>query len=165
MVEWEMKDFSGEDQNFVVERSSDKEEFEEIGEAERVINVGNLNHFEYYDKKPKKGRSFYRVKLIDTTGTFVVSNTVEILLDDGIAGVLIYPNPFKNHLFLEILDDTQEAVRVDIISTNGVVLKSFDVGQETFREEIDLSFLPKGLYILVVNISGEPPKTLRVVKT
>ena len=165
LIEWDLNGFSQDDQSFVVERSADKEEFEKIGEVERIFTGGTTNHYEYFDKTPKKGRSFYRVKWMNSNDSFIVSNTEEVLLDEGISGIMVYPNPVEKTLFLEILDDISEKVSVDIITTNGVFVKSIEVPAGAFRKEIDLSLLARGVYVLVVNYDGKPQKTIRVVKT
>ncbi|WP_242928743.1 LamG-like jellyroll fold domain-containing protein [Pontibacter vulgaris] len=79
---------------FIIERSSDGETFTEIG---RVKAAGNSNvavNYEHVDPQPVKGLNYYRLKQTEIDGTFTYSDIVQVrygIEDSGL--VFVYPNP------------------------------------------------------------------------
>ncbi len=149
---------------FIIERSPDNVEFEDIGEKPGLPSNGILTHYEFFDNQPKKARSFYRVRMEDQDGNYTHSNTVEVMLTGGISLAHIYPNPFNDVFFVEILEDYGNDVSLEIYTPNGILLETIDLPDDAYRSEVDLSAYSRGMYILVVMFDNERQKVVRVSK-
>jgi hypothetical protein len=68
----------------------------------------------------------------------------------------VYPNPFNN--VLTISNDFDENIYYEIYSFNGLLIKS---GTEN---EIDLSYVKYGVYILRAKINNENIKSIKIIK-
>ena len=64
----------------------------------------------------------------------------------------IYPNPASDVLYLELNQNNLKQVRVDIIDVKGQILQNYKypTNGNQFKENIDISRIPKGIYILRV---------------
>jgi len=69
--------------------------------------------------------------------------------DDGsISNINIYPNPVSNYVSIDLFD-VDESCTIKLLSSTGVVLKSFEiVGEKNLR--IDMSDMPPGMYLLQI---------------
>lgn len=140
---------------FAVERSRDGRSFEEIA---TVIGEGSTlvrNDYALVDQAPLTGTSYYRLKQVDTDGTFTYSEVRAVTL--GSTEVLeVYPNPAGDH------------VRAVGLGPEGITgAEMFNAAGERMNlpsgawnnGALDISSLPAGLYIL--RVGG---KIARVVK-
>lgn len=163
-VGWEFETALYDSLTFVVERSPDMVNFYPIGEMDFNPNSTN-NRYKFYDQAPKKGRSFYRVRLIDpATGQETHSNTEEIKLTEGVSLVHVYPNPTTDFLYVEVMEDYGNEVSFEVYSANGILLENIVLAKDSFRQEIDLTNYPSGMYVFVLNFDGQRQKTIRLIK-
>ncbi|MFT5911670.1 MAG: hypothetical protein ACI9XO_003200 [Paraglaciecola sp.] len=162
-VDWNMEMPATEDYLFTVERSGDGVEFVALEEMTEGLN--NTSNFQHYDQSPKKGRSFYRVKLEDMNGNLVYSNVEEIKLTANLDLAFLYPNPAGDFMYLEILDDLDaEEITIELIAPNGIIIDNIPMETGAVRTRVDLSNYPTGVYFLVLNYNGNRQKTMRIVK-
>ena len=71
--------------------------------------------------------------------------------------IRVYPNPIKSFLVVEGITDL---LSIDIFSTTGVLM----LHKEEKKARIDTSFLPKGIYIVVIRQAGNHLITKKVIK-
>ena len=162
-IDWNMEMPADEDYIFTVERSGDGIEFTALEEMTEGLN--NTSTFQYFDQSPKKGRSFYRVKLEDMDGNLVYSNVEEIKLTANLDLAFLYPNPAGDFMYLEILDDLDaDEITIELIAPNGIIIDNIPMEIGAVRTRVDLSDYPEGVYFLVLNYNGNRQKTMRVVK-
>lgn len=96
------------------------------------------------------------VYLLNTTG-----------LDDlnDIADIKLFPNPVSNYLTVIINMDKKEDLNLDIISTEGkVVFRKVLSNMDEYREDIDVSGLPKGMYYVRIYSKNSVANKKIVVK-
>lgn len=90
------------------------------------------------------------------TDTFSLSVTLtSVGLSDKISSdrIVIFPNPSSD--FVTLHSDTIKNARIEIITLLGEMIDSkFVSGNSTLNETIDLSFLPKGVFLIKVIDSG-----------
>lgn len=77
---------------FIVERSADGVNWQTIGQRKQD-NTGN--DYEFIDKAPISGKSYYRLKLVNVNGGLNYSNIAKTNTVYGLTPV-IYPNPAAN---------------------------------------------------------------------
>ncbi|MBC3539848.1 T9SS type A sorting domain-containing protein [Rufibacter sediminis] len=109
----------------------------------------------------------------DTTGVFkvVVSDTycskeAQLIKENIIEKnqLLAYPNPSPGKLTLQVKVDNPSDFSVNVYSSNGLLIFSYTIkDKKDFKKEMDISHLPKGLYLCELTYSTER-KTIRVLK-
>jgi hypothetical protein len=79
----------------------------------------------------------------------------------------IYPNPFRDQLTIECLNDTTGTISVVIYDVHGrkMINRKLEKTAHFFKESVDISQLPAALYILELLIVGElRPVTMQLIK-
>ena len=126
-----------------------------------------LQSFDYTDHGPLTGKNFYRVKIKDETGKITYSNTVLLINSKtGFEIVNIQPNPVTNIAQLNISVAAKQDLLVVITDSKGsrVMQMNLHAVSGINQEELDLSSLPSGTYLLsVVSAIGEQ-KIIRFIK-
>lgn len=75
--------------------------------------------------------------------------------------IIVYPNPFGNHLNIQL---GKEYNRIRVIDIKGGLIKMEILDQPDQQFEIEMSSLPKGIYILEVRFSNGKTIRRKVVK-
>lgn len=81
---------------FKIERSRDSKVYEQIDIVSSVINRSD---YEFIDKKPEAGVSYYRIRALSPTQEVTISNTC-VLRSEKENDALIFPNPFISVLYV-----------------------------------------------------------------
>jgi hypothetical protein len=161
-VDWITKD-EVDETKYVIERSYDGTNFMEIGEVKSKNQAVNM--YQYSDMNPKMGRSFYRVKHIESNGSLdysKIKNTV--LYANGGETVATYPNPVTNSMFVEILDtDNAEGV-IEVYNAYGLLVKTEKFSKSQARYEVNMTNLPTGAYVFKIRQTDGQVKSVKVTK-
>ena len=129
--------------HYEIEKSIDGNNFFNLGNA-AAKNFSVKNTYTVTDIKPLSGINFYRLKVIDLNGTFKYSNTIKINFDYQ-QMVSLLPNPAHNFIVLKGITDKSF---VKIIDLTGKVQLQQNI--KTSLQEINISNLPAGIYILQI---------------
>jgi len=89
----------------------------------------------------------YTVNITDNTTNYMLSDNDAIELGNAPAGLEIYPNPASSYLNVQINEGERNST-VSIYNTQGSLVKVVPVNSDS--EEIDVSELPGGVYILKI---------------
>ena len=123
---------------FVIEHSTDLEQWQEIAHLDAAQNSLGQQHY-VFRYKDFKTNNYYRLKAVDLDGFFEYSNIIS--LAGKKASVRISPNPAKNTIKL---DNASGNINIKIFTTAGNLIynKTYD------GQSIDISLFPKGMYYL-----------------
>lgn len=147
-------------EKFLVQRSLDGENFEDLGEVAGAGNSNTALSYQFSDTKPVKGIAYYRLKQIDFDGKYAYSDLISITnslasITKSDVEVKVYPNPTDG--LMNILAPTDEKeIHVHIIDMNGTIIKALTVNNETesLKLSIDLrEHLVTGNYF--IKVSGQ----------
>lgn len=142
---------------FIIQRSSDGFEFEDIGEKKSIGFSNSINHYTFNDTEPIDGIAYYRLVQMDYDGKMDVSKVISIVFTKVIGTdmeVMIYPNPVLDNRFNLVLEgvNVNEEFEVVIYDLMGnIVYKSEYVATSNgdFRTEIEpLSSMKDGIYVV-----------------
>ncbi len=129
-----------------------------------------IRQYEYLDRHPVKGVSYYRLTQTDFDGTTDTFHMVAVQYFGGDKGIIkVYPNPVADGpLYLEVSGlASNEAVMINITTLTGekVVTSHLYVnGSGMLSEELaEISALPAGLYILILSQDSRH-QSLRFIK-
>lgn len=130
---------------FEVQRSENGINFEVIGEVKCAGYSNKEMNYNFIDKEPQDGIEYYRLKQIDFDGKFDFSQIIAIERNKT-SVISVYPNPARNKL---TITGSQKGKNFLIVNQLGQLQKQGTI-QSVF-EEIDISDLAKGIFILQVD--------------
>ena len=146
-VEWATASEKNSDR-FEIQRSATGEGFETVGTVKGQGNTSSAHNYAFVDSRPLAGRSYYRLRQVDTDGTTAFSPVAAVQLRTELA---VYPNPSAG---MVTLPATLGDVRYRLLNIVGQTLLS---GQATGNDQLDLTKLGKGTYFL--ELTGEAGRT------
>ena len=134
---------------FEVERSKDQNNWEKIG----TINLKTSNFttdYSFMDQQPLQGKSYYRLKMVEKTGSSRYSKTRLIQIDQLITILRIYPNPAKNDVTVSFNSSMNQSATLIIRSIAGEVMmrKSITLAETDNRVSVSTNGLSNGLYVV-----------------
>jgi hypothetical protein len=145
---------------FMLERSKDAQQFEEV----TTVNTNGIftdQSFSYLDTRAAKGKNYYRLKMVNPRGDIEYSHIV--LVNFNTKGVIsILQNPVRDVLTIN-LSNISGAGTLRIIDMQGKVLASRSFAAGAYTQNLDVSGLAVGTYLLQLN-SGDEQITERFVK-
>lgn len=136
--------------HYVVERLDDNGDWNEVARLEAAGNSTNAKNYQAIDYYPKVGKNYYRLKQVDNNNVETYYDVKVVHVSAGQLGdVVIYPNPstgivnfaFAGHV------KVKEALLFDL---SGKLISNLMISDQQLTE-IDLSALPKGVYMIKVN--------------
>lgn len=91
----------------------------------------------------------------------------DIAVDKANASILVYPNPITNWLAADIYLEKEEKISVRLLNSMGIIIRQIVPGRKSTgkqRIEVEVSSLPKGIYILqVISKSGMTTKKVEKI--
>jgi len=159
-----------ENEAFIVERSADGEEFEEIGHKPGAGNSFEVLNYNFTDENPEEGINYYRVKLINSLGGESFSNItpVKFLKDKAVINVgQASPNPFNSSFVVSYTTSQSGPVNLKLSSLHGDVIFEGESFAEKDRKE-DFFFEDKenirpGVYFLTIK-QNDDSKMVKLIK-
>jgi hypothetical protein len=83
---------------------------------------------------------------------------------DHDAEIFIYPNPSKNKLKLELNNSERKIFTFSIYSSDGILIKKFDIDGEEKSIDLDISDFPKGIYFYTLSHKNKILTSNKLVK-
>ncbi|MEM9847897.1 MAG: T9SS type A sorting domain-containing protein, partial [Bacteroidota bacterium] len=145
--------------HFEIERALDAKFFAPIGKVQATGTTLEAKSYHFLDKSPKAGLNYYRLKIVDEDDSFEYSKTVAVSMLGKVAGVVAYPSPAKDVLYLTAPTNLQG---LEIWDMQGRLLRESIIDSQK-SVQLDVSQLSAGSYVLKVN-SREGVEVLRFVK-
>lgn len=149
---------------FVVEYGTNAKSWEGVGTVPAGGSkfAGKLYQFTHAPLQP--GTHYYRLKMVDSDGTFEYSRIRSVTLD-GSPRLVVYPNPATNQFTLAGVDNpTNQPVRVAVYSPEGRLIRQFRRGgNEALDFAVETSW-PTGLLLVRVEVENGAAKSFRLFK-
>ncbi|MDX2246079.1 MAG: right-handed parallel beta-helix repeat-containing protein [Bacteroidia bacterium] len=139
--------------HFVIERSLDANIWEALAEVPGAGNSDQIKYYQYRDKNPFSGESFYRLRQVDFDGGFSYSEVRNFLFQGQKDFVSVFPNPFSQTLSIYAELAEESPVKVFITDPVGRVVYHTQItqtGSRTLEKEIPLPRFAPGIYMLTV---------------
>jgi len=144
---------------FVIERSSNKTDFNEIAFVDGQGTTTNVTDYEYTDAISKPGTYQYRLKQIDFDGTFNYSSVVEGEVEGPSVFVLSqnYPNPFNPSTMIKFSLPVDSHVSIELFNTLGekvdeLTNRDYSIGSHEIN--FDAAKLSNGVYYYSLKANG-----------
>ncbi len=140
--------------NYIIEKSNDGVLFKQIG----IVAAQNLFNYTFEDNNNENGKSYYRLKIVESNGTFSYS-AIKVITHTGKALQVnnIFPNPVTNFVQLHLNYNKIAVGKVQIIDALGKILitKQINVIAGFNSKIIQFNKLQKGIYQLQVIIEND----------
>jgi hypothetical protein len=128
---------------FHIERSSDQQQWTEIGTVAGSGSTSLINDYSWTDTRPLDGVSFYRLRQEDYDGRFSYSPIQQVRFDKVPMGFKLYPNPAHDQIQV---DYGGTATRLELLDIYGRRLKEIPITPGSLV--INLADLPSGTYMV-----------------
>jgi hypothetical protein len=153
LVKWQTASEVNND-HFEVYRSQDAEHWEMLDQQPGAGTTNKENDYEFFDRHPSTGRSYYRLKQVDYDGKFSLSSieAVDFMQD----AMTIWPNPSTG-----VFNFTPTEGYIEVWNIQGKKILSSKT--DTSQTGLDISEQPVGVYILKV-YDAEGMHVYRLVK-
>lgn len=134
---------------FLVEKSTDAENFESIAYVKGAGNSNTLKSYISYDKKPVIGFNYYRLKQVDYDGKYEYSSIIPVKNDPSLV-FSVSPIPAGDHMTIYFNSDKSGNLTIHILDTKGKTVsgKKVPVEEGSNILEIDISSVSQGIYML-----------------
>lgn len=128
---------------FSIERSSNGQNFETIDEVKGAGNSNEYISYDFYDRNPLNGLSFYRIKQVDFDGKFEYSDTKSVKRKSGSFSITSLQADGNLHIKTDIEDYT-----VHICNNVGqeIIRTQMNSGDQT----LNLVNLKPGIYFVTI---------------
>ncbi len=123
-----------------------------------------LNYFDY-DLNPYWGESYYRLKMINTDGSYSYSDIRKVTFNQNEDNIVVYPNPVTNNLFVQLQEIGTFEVTITDVSGKVVLQNTITTNSKNTIQTLDMSNLNNGVYFTTIKQNNEKPKTIKIVVT
>lgn len=153
---------------FNIERSTDAANWTVIAQIDGAGNSNQLTNYFYTDEVFADETTYYRLKQIDFDGNYAYFSPVSIncATDNTDINVVIYPNPFKESINLEITNFGYPQTQITICDILGKKLSIQDftnIKNNRIFTSFDLKTLACGMYFVEVR-ANDFKKNFKIVK-
>lgn len=146
--------------HYELERSTNGNLFQEIGRVQpATAGTNNERQYVFNDNSPNVGLNYYRLRIVDTDGTFAYSRIVTLFNDEQGGTFSLFPNPVVRELKFSGLEDGNHNVSV-LDALGRMVLQQ----QISNNGPLNVSRLPNGTYFLEVRTPGADVIVKRFIK-
>lgn len=160
VLEWEVaNEYAGD--RYCLERSADAQNFE-ILRCFDATSDNALALYKHIDETPFVGYNYYRIHQIDATGLSSYSITKALEFNDKNASILVYPNPAKDQLTVELPLLIKGTYELSIIDALGRQLISSSVDEGQVLYQLDTEKLATGAYVLRIEAPNGTVYTRKV---
>ncbi len=143
-------------EKFQIQRKTDKQEFETIGEIRGLGNSNQQKNYSFLDRTAKQGLNYYRIKQVDKDGHFEFSKVISISNQQEGKELLFYPNPVREEIFFYELAD-----QIIVLDNFGKTIYSYSSGP---YRSINLQGLDAGIYWINLKSKNRIEETKRFIK-
>jgi hypothetical protein len=159
-VEWSTASETN-NERFVIQRSRDGKQFEDIGSVDGKGNTSHHTEYSYIDRSPLWGKSYYRILQLDShssnNGDGTSKSTIVSVENGSDDHISVYPNPSANVIKISSL--ASEVLSWQLQDELGRILKF-----EGSTSEINLDGLSEGSYFVRITTKDGEVITKRFVK-
>ncbi len=125
---------------FTVQRSAEGLDFSDIDNIQADVSQETTHKYNYVDRNPFFGRSYYRLKQTDFDGAYTYSTLRMIDIAEAMSKMTAFPNPAKDSKFsLDFHHSLETPTTVVVYDVMGRIVFRGVVNQGVRIYEIDLS--------------------------
>lgn len=140
---------------FEIEYSRDGKNFEFIEKIEGAGNSNVKSDYEYQYKLENSGIYYYRIKQVDFDSKYSYSEIRYIDISNE-SRISMYPNPAHENLYISVKKKAN--FQVSLYNSSGIRVL------ESRKSELNLSQLPDGIYMVVIQTANKIESQKLIIK-
>ncbi len=121
-----------------------------------------LSAYTSYDPAPVMGWNYYRLKIIDKSGTYFYSPVRPVKFEKGMEYVKLFPNPVRDVLNILLPSSYVNTVTLRVVAVDGKLISSMKPSANSIR--LNALQLSAGTYILQVLKANGQTESYQFVK-
>lgn len=144
-------------QGFVVQRSRDGANWENLGMVSAVHNKPQ-HTYSFADARPMEGRSFYRLKLVQNLLSPQYSGVAPVLIRGKEGFSSLWPNPAISQCTLNVWSPVATRASVQLVNIQGIVVyeRSYRMVSGSNQLVLDkLQALPNAIYLVRLQMNDQ----------
>lgn len=145
---------------FEVQQSRDAAKWNVIGKVTAANQGSKELNYTFRDNAPRSGLQYYRLKMVDTDGTFAYSIIRSLQLGHT-AWVNAYPNPAVNLVRVDMAD-SKETASLKVVNLAGKPL--FESQKEEASHEVNMESFPAGIYLFLLKTASGKTEAVKIIK-
>jgi GEVED domain/Secretion system C-terminal sorting domain len=148
------ENFSG----FEVQRSNDNANWTALGMVDAKANgLTGIHDYTFNDNSPLKGKSYYRLKMINADGKNKQSEVRTITLRKGLEELTVTPNPAKEKAAVQLTASQDALATVTVSDMSGKILyrSNSEVRKGINTIGLPVEKLSNGTYMVQVSLNEE----------
>ena len=136
---------------FTLEKSIDGINWSPIGLIPGAGDSDIVLYYDFIDESPVYGRQFYRLTQTDFDGTSETFKVVGVTIQSTNEKIeyKVYPNPSTGFVKILSQNTNMEEAEITVLDSHGQIVRSLN-GINGRLVEMDLTALPKGLYLIKI---------------
>lgn len=137
---------------FILEKSMDGSEFNQIGKVEGAGNSNLMTHYEFNDNNLAEKYAYYRLRQVDFDGRFTLSKTIMVNKNESdfeISRIVTYSKSAS----MFISNKSKEDGIIEVMDASGKLI--FVSHQVNHNQEVIVPLTTKGLYFVRVIVGTE----------
>jgi len=140
---------------FEIEKSTDGENFEKIGEISSKTFADNTEDYFFYDETPSFGLNYYRIKQIGLEEDEQFSEVKTVDFNMELESLNVYPNPADREVWVYDERFVGLSSEIELVNSFGIELQRFEIEEMAAGAfKINLDGLPDGIYFIRVKTEG-----------
>lgn len=145
--------------HFEIEKSSNGKDWQKIDSVPAKNLSSENTDYSYFDQNAGSNVTYYRLKMVDTDGTFAYSR-IQSIHFDGSTDIAIFPNPVENDSKLQLLLGNSKVSKISIYNL---------AGKQVFESDkpishVNIQSLPAGKYIVRIRLTDGSESSYAIVK-
>jgi hypothetical protein len=151
---------------FSVQRSPDAGNFQELGKVKAKGFSSVATSYFFADSQSLQGTAYYRLEMVDLDGLTKYSRVVAVSSENNGAQVLVFSNPFKDRIRVQVLVAEAGKLTLTLTDILGRARLQQVLHAQPGTNQIDLqpsNALSSGLYLLSIK-SNTISQTIKLIK-
>lgn len=150
--------------HFVVERSANGIDFSTIGIVPGAGHSQSRRDYMELDEDPYHGMNYYRLRMVDTDGSFTYSSVVAVQVN-VVGRAEIFPNPGRDRIFVNLSSMEDTPLLVGIHDATGRLVQEQTMAKaDNYGFELNIAGLTEGSYFVRITAGSGRTSTGRFVK-
>ena len=143
---------------FEVQHSEDARTWTALGTIRASINSKADNEYSFLDFTGRFGTQYYRLKMVDTDGSYAYSKIRQIKLEAA-EMIRAYPNPVTDKL---LIGSKEVITSIKVTDLTGRSL--LELSNPKPDQEFNLKSYPAGIYLIKVETANGKTQALKIIK-
>lgn len=146
--------------HYVIERSTDGKNYSQVATVFANGNTSQTSTYNYQDSyvSSSTGVIYYRLRLVEMSkeSSYSEVKVIRLSKDKGALELTAFPNPARDVVKLTMPNTWQnKKVVVEVFSGNGMRVKQIHFANSSQTENINLSDLSNGIYVVKASSDGQ----------